>query len=425
MKLLPYWHDSAPAFASAAPGEVAGSFDVAVIGAGFTGLGAARRLAMEGRSVVVLEAETVGFGASGRNGGHLNNGLAHSFLHAREAFGPEKAAALWRAFDAGIETIERIIAEEGIDCAFRRSGKLKLASKPAHYESLARNFEAVHRSVDPDTAMLTRADLAGEVLSDSFHGGMLQRRSAMMHMGRFVAGLGEAATRRGAVIHERAPVTHRRTAGDGWELVTPRGRVRAGKVLLATGAYTTDAFPWFRRRIVPVGSFRIATRPLTEAEIAATVPGDRTYVTSLNVGNYFRLAPDNRLIWGGRARFSARCDQSSDARSGEILKASLRAIFPQLGDVAVDYCWGGLVDMTRDRFPRAGEADGVHFAMGYSGHGAQIATHMGEIIADLMTGRANRNPWADLPWPAVPGHFGRPWFLPLVGAYYRALDYLR
>jgi glycine/D-amino acid oxidase-like deaminating enzyme len=425
MKLLPYWHDSAPAFASAAPGEVAGSFDVAVIGAGFTGLGAARRLAMEGRSVVVLEAETVGFGASGRNGGHLNNGLAHSFLHAREAFGPEKAAALWRAFDAGIETIERIIAEEGIDCAFRRSGKLKLASKPAHYESLARNFEAIHRSVDPDTAMLTRADLAGEVLSDSFHGGMLQRRSAMMHMGRFVAGLGEAAVRRGAVIFERAPVTERRTAGDGWELVTPRGRVRAAKVLLATGAYTTDAFPWFRRRIVPVGSFLIATRPLTEAEIAATVPGDRTYVTSLNVGNYFRLAPDRRLIWGGRARFSARTDQSSDARSGAILKASLRAIFPQLGDIAVDHCWGGLVDMTRDRFPRAGEADGVHFAMGYSGHGAQIATHMGEIIADLMTGRTIRNPWADLPWPAVPGHFGRPWFLPLVGAYYRALDYIR
>ena len=161
--------------------------------------------------------------------------------------------------------------------------------------------------------MLTRADLAGEVLSDSFHGGMLQRRSAMMHMGRFVAGLGEAAVRRGAVIFERAPVTERRTAGDGWELVTPRGRVRAAKVLLATGAYTTDAFPWFRRRIVPVGSFLIATRPLTEAEIAATVPGDRTYVTSLNVGNYFRLTPDRRLIWGGRARFSARSDQSSDA----------------------------------------------------------------------------------------------------------------
>lgn len=422
MKHLAYWQDSAPAFASAAQGEVAGSYDVAVIGAGFTGLGAARRLAMAGRSVVVLEAETVGFGASGRNGGHLNNGMAHSYLHACETLGREKAAALWRAYDDGIATIERIIAEEGIDCAFRRSGKLKLAAKPAHYESLARNFEAIHASVDPDTAMLTRADLAHEVVSESFHGGMLQRRSAMMHMGRFVAGLGEAAARRGAVIHEHAPVTARRPAGEGWDLVTPRGQVRARKVLLATGAYTTEAFPWFRRRIVPVGSFLIATRPLSEAEIAGTMPGDRTCVTSLNVGNYFRLAPDRRLIWGGRARFSARSDQQSDAKSGEILKASLRATFPQLGDVAVDYCWGGLVDMTRDRLPRAGEAEGVHFAMGYSGHGAQIATHMGEIMADVMTGRAERNPLADLPWPSVPGHLGRPWFLPLVGAYYRALD---
>jgi glycine/D-amino acid oxidase-like deaminating enzyme len=425
MQYRSYWHDSAAPFASAMRGGVAGDYDVAVIGAGFTGLGAARRLAMEGRSVVVLEAETAGFGASGRNGGHLNNGIAHSFVHACETYGQAKAVELWRAFDDGIATIERIIGEEGIDCAFRRSGKLKLASKPTHVAALARNCDAIARLADPDVAMLSRADLATEIASDDFHGGMLQRRSAMMHMGRFVAGLAEAAARRGAAIYEHAPVTARMASARGWELVTPRGRVRAGKVLLATGAYTTPAFPFFRRRIVPVGSFLIATRPLNEAEIAATLPGRRTYVTSLNVGNYFRLAPDNRLIWGGRARFSGRSDQTSDAKSGAILKASLRQTFPQLGDIEVDYCWGGLVDMTRDRFPRAGEEDGLYFAMGYSGHGAQIATHMGEIMAEQMMGREPRNPWEDLPWGAVPGHFGQPWFLPLVGAYYKTLDRLQ
>jgi glycine/D-amino acid oxidase-like deaminating enzyme len=425
MKYLSYWHDTAAPFVAAAAGPVSGRYDVAVIGAGFTGLGAARRLAMAGRSVVVLEAETVGFGASGRNGGHLNNGLAHSFLHACETFGEAKAVALYHAFDEGIETIERIVAEEGIACDFRRSGKLKLASKPAHYEGLARNFEAVHRLADPETAMLTRADLGGEVVSDAFHGGMLQRRGAMMHMGRFVAGIAAAAVRRGAVIFEQAPVTARRASGTAWELETPRGRVTADKVVLATGAYTTAAFPYFRRRIVPVGSFLIATRPLTAAEIAATVPGGRTYVNSLNIGNYFRLSPDNRLIFGGRARFSARSDQRSDAKSRAILRASLARIFPSLAEVEVEYCWGGLVDMTRDRFPRAGEADGVHFAMGYSGHGAQIATHMGEILADRITGAADRNPWEGLPWAAVPGHSGQPWFLPFVGMYYKALDIIR
>jgi glycine/D-amino acid oxidase-like deaminating enzyme len=425
MQLKSYWHDTAPAFASAARGAVSGHYDVAVVGAGFTGLGAARRLAMEGRSVVVLEAETVGFGASGRNGGHLNNGIAHSYLAAESEFGPEKARALYRAFDEGIETIERIIREEAIDCSFRRSGKLKLASKPQHYEGLAKNFEAIRRAVDPDTEMLTKADLANEVRSDAFHGGMLQKKSAMMHMGRFVTGLGEAAVRRGAIIYENAPVTALDPAGNGHALTTPKGRVTADKVLLATGAYTGAAFPYFRRRIVPVGSFIIMTRPLTEAEIAATVPGDRTYVNSLNVGNYFRLAPDRRLIWGGRARFSATSDHNSDTRSGAILKQSLLRIFPQLGDIGIDYCWGGLVDMTQDRFPRAGQAEGLYFSMGYSGHGAQLATHMGEIMADLMTGKVARNPWEGLPWPAVPGHFGKPWFLPLVGLYYKTLDRLR
>ncbi|WP_411840396.1 NAD(P)/FAD-dependent oxidoreductase [Paracoccus sp. ME4] len=422
MRQVPYWQDSATPFAGAATGPVAGDYDVAVIGAGFTGLGAARRLAMEGKSVVVLEALRVGAGASGRNGGHLNNGIAHSYPAAMERFGAEKARALYRAFDDGIATIERIIAEEGIDCGFRRSGKLKLASKASHVAGLRRNFEAVHREADPDTEWLDRATLEAEVVSDAFHGGMLQRRSAMMHMGRFVAGLADAAARRSAVIHEEALVTARTRSGAGWRLETPRGAVTAGQVVLATGAYTGDAFPWFRRRIVPVGSFIIATAPLSEAQIAASVPGDRTFVNSMNIGNYFRLTPDRRLIWGGRARFSARSDQRSDARSGAVLKAALAEVFPQLADVGIDYCWGGLVDMTADRFPRAGQADGVWFSMGYSGHGAQIATHMGEIIADRIMGRARVNPWEDLPWAAVPMHSGKPWFLPLVGMYYKMKD---
>lgn len=422
MKHVPYWQDSAPPFDGAATGPVSGDYDVAVIGAGFTGLGAARRLAMEGKSVVVLEAATVGAGASGRNGGHLNNGIAHGYPAAMARFGADKARELYRAFDAGIATIERIIAEEGIDCGFRRSGKLKLASKPGHVDGLRRNFEAVHREVDPDTAWLDRDAIRSEVVSDAFHGGMLQRKSAMMHMGQFVIGLAHAAVRRGAVVFQNARVTGRTRQGAGWRLETSRGAVTAGQVLLATGAYTGDAFPWFRRRIVPVGSFIIATEPLTEAQIAGSVPGDRTFVNSMNIGNYFRLTPDRRLIWGGRARFSARSDQRSDARSGAVLKAALAEVFPQLGDVGIDYCWGGLVDMTADRFPRAGQAEGLWFSMGYSGHGAQIATHMGEIMADRIMKRARANPWQDLPWQAVPMHSGKPWFLPLVGMYYKMKD---
>ncbi|MBB6409037.1 NAD(P)/FAD-dependent oxidoreductase [Mesorhizobium sangaii] len=421
MKFVSYWHDTAPVFSGGAQGPVEGHYDAAIIGAGFTGLAAARQLAKAGAKVAVLEAERVGWGASGRNGGHLNNGLAHSYLSAKAELGKERAIALYRALDDSVDTIEALVAEEGIDCNFRRAGKLKLASKPQHFEAIARNFEALHAEVDPDTELLSAADLKSEIGSP-FHGAMLSKKSAMMHMGRYVAGLATAAARHGAVIHENAAVTDRKQAGNRHELTTPRGRISADNVLVATGAYTTPNFSYFRRRIISVGSFIIATRPLSDAEIAATMPGNRTCVTSMNIGNYFRLSPDRRLIFGGRARFSATSDQRSDARSGQILQAGLAGIFPQLAKVEIDYCWGGLVDMTKDRFPRAGYHDGVWYAMGYSGHGAQLSTHLGMILADAMLGREDRNPLKGLEWPSIPGYSGKPWFLPMVGLYYKALD---
>ncbi|WP_207101291.1 FAD-dependent oxidoreductase [Paracoccus shandongensis] len=420
-----YWQDGVAPFAGAEAGPVEGRFDVAVIGGGFTGLNAARSLARAGVSVALLEAETVGWGASGRNGGHLNNGIAHGYGDAKAHLGTERAHALYRAYDRSIDMIEQIVAEENIACDFRRSGKLKLASKASHVAGLRANFDLIHAEVDPDTRWLDRADLAGEVGSDSFHGAMLYEKSAMIHMGRYAQGLAGAAARHGARIWEGAPMTGRARAARGWDLQTPRGRLVADRVIVATGAYgTTAPLRHFRRRIISVGSFIIATRPLTKAEVAATLPGDRTCVTSMNIGNYFRLSPDRRLIFGGRARFSARSDQKADAKSGAILRRSMTAIFPHLADVPVDYCWGGLVDMTKDRFPRAGEVDGMIYGMGYSGHGAQMSTLIGQVLADLAMGRRGTNPLEGLHWPAIPAHSGKPWFLPLVGLWFGLKDRL-
>ncbi|TMV53648.1 FAD-binding oxidoreductase, partial [Thioclava sp. BHET1] len=238
MQFRSYWHETARPFAQGQGGPVEGRFDVAVIGGGFTGLNAARKLAKEGLSVAVLEARHVGAGGSGRNGGHLNNGIAHGYADAKAHLGAERAHALYKAYDRSIDMIEDVIAEEGIDCDFRRAGKLKLASKPSHIAGLKENFELIHREVDPDTRWIERVDLVREIGSDSFHGAMLYGKSAMMHMGRYVNGLAEAASRHGAKIWEETPVIDRRRTGSGWELTTPSGKLQAERVIAATGAYS-------------------------------------------------------------------------------------------------------------------------------------------------------------------------------------------
>ncbi|WP_330647192.1 FAD-binding oxidoreductase [Thioclava sp. FTW29] len=423
-----YWHDTSTPFAHAQSGAVEGQFDVVVIGAGFTGLNAARKLAKEGVHVAVLDAAHVGAGGSGRNGGHLNNGIAHGYGDAKAHLGAEQAHRLYKAYDRSIDMIEALVAEEGIDCNFRRSGKLKLASKPSHVAGLRANFELIHREVDPETRWIERPGLAQEIGSDAFHAGMLYEKSAMMHMGRYVNGLAEACHRHGAKLWEYAPMTARRKTATGWDILTPRGTLSANRVILATGAYggvvPEAPLSYFRKRMISVGSFIIATRPLSPAEAASIAPANRTYVTSMNIGNYFRLSPDNRLIFGGRARFSARSDQASDAKSGAILRRAMLRLFPQLAPVEIDYCWGGLVGMTKDRYPRAGETDGLLYGMGYSGHGAQMSTLVGQALADMALGRAGTNPLAGLEWPTIPMYSGKPWFLPLVGMYFGLKDRL-
>ncbi len=420
MKLEPYWLDTAPAFAGGAEGPVEGRADAVVVGGGFTGLSAALALARQGADVTLLEADRVAAAASGRNGGHCNNGLAFGIDRIAGTLGLERARALYHAFDAAVDTVERLVAEEAIDCSFRRSGKIKLAAKASHYSGLARTRDLLARGIDTDTDLVPASELHREVRSRSFHGGLLFRRSAMLHVGRFGTGLAEAARRRGARIYEQAAVTGlRRLEGARHEVLSTRGAIVADSVLVATGA--AAPFPFFRRRILPVGSFVIATEPLAPGRIDGIMPARRTAVTTRHIGNYFRISPDDRLIFGGRARF-ALSDAQSDMKSGRILARVLERTFPQLGDVGIDYCWGGLLDMTRDRLPRAGQQDGLFYSMGYSGHGVQMAVHMGGMMARVMDGDEAANPWRGLPWPVVPGHAGAAWILPLVGAYYRFLD---
>lgn len=417
-----YWLASAPAFTGGAEGVVDGAVDIAIIGGGFTGLSAALALAKRGASVVLLEKGQVVGEASGRNGGQCNNGTAHDYGALSARFGKQVASAWYRAHCDAVDTVERLAREEGIDCNFTRRGRVKLAAKPAHYDKLMRAHDVLAAEVDDHVRLVPPERIREEVGSDAFHGALIQTTSAQIHPARFGVGLAEAAVRAGARIYEQSEVTGLDRVATGWRVTTARGTVNAGQVLVATGgAPAAGPFGFFRRRIVSVGSFIIATQPLDDGLIDRLLPGRRNYVTSKNIGNYFRLTADNRLIFGGRARF-AISDPRSDQKSGQILEQTLGEIFPALKGVGIDHMWGGMVDLTADRLPRAGEQDGLYYSMGYSGHGVQMATHMGKQMARVMSGEPDANPWADLDWPSVPGHFGKPWFLPLVGLWYKWQD---
>ncbi|MDU1574693.1 MAG: FAD-binding oxidoreductase [Pantoea sp.] len=422
MKLESFWQATAPSFHGAAEGSLPSRADVVVIGGGFTGVSAALNLARSGLDVVLLEGGEVMSQASARNGGHCNTGVAQNFASLVASQGIEKATRFYRAYDDAVSYVEQLVRDEQIDCDFRLCGKLKLASKASHFAGLREAWELMRRTVDPEIELLDQTAIRREVDSDAFHGGLLQKRGGQMHMGKFGIGLAEAAARSGAKIFPHHAVTGL-TRLDGYRhrVQTARGEILADKVLMATGCSNVGPFRWFQRRIVPVGSFIVVTAPLGDALIRQVLPQDRTYVTSLNLGNYFRTTADRRLVFGGRARFAVS-NPTSDSRSGEILQATLASLFPPLAQASIDYCWGGMVDMSADRLPHAGEHDGVFYSMGYSGHGTQMSVWMGAVMADLIAEKSNRNPWQRDAWPALPGYHGKPWFLPLAGLYYKAKD---
>jgi glycine/D-amino acid oxidase-like deaminating enzyme len=425
MKFTPYWLDTSTPGPDRSTTEVGGSVDVAVVGAGLTGLSAALHLARKGASVAVIERDTVAFGASGRNGGMATTGLSIGFRDAIARYGFESASAMFLAYNDAIDSVEKLVGEEGIDCDFARTGKMTLAAKPGHYDGLQKTHDVLAERLGYETQMVAKSGLRSEIASDFYHGAMVDPKGAGLHVGKFTRGLGESAARLGAQIHEKASVEQvRRLGGTKHDVVTSRGTLQADQVLVATSGYTTRPFRWQQLRIAPVGSFIIVTEPLAKEVCDQLMPNRRMASDTKNLLYYFRITPDHRLLFGGRARF-AMSSPESDEKSGRILQKAMVSVFPQLADTRVDYCWGGLVDMSMDRMVHAGEHDGLHYSLGYSGHGVQMATYMGKQMAEYMNGSLDANPWRDLTFKRIPGHVGPPWFLPFAGAYYKALDVIR
>ncbi|HEY1271636.1 MAG TPA: FAD-binding oxidoreductase [Terriglobales bacterium] len=403
--------------------------DVAVLGAGFTGLSAARTLARLGAQVAVLEAESIGWGASSRNGGMVLTGMKLGVNELISRYGHEKTRELYAASLKSIDWVEQIVAEENIDCNFSRSGHLEVACKQKHFADYARQAEVIAREFNHQLRVVQRNDLRAEIGSDIYHGGMVDAVSAGLNPAQYVAGLARAAQRAGACIHEHCRVERIESSAKdgmpGWGLTTARGILWARDVMVATSGYTGAVTPALQKKIIPIGSYIIVTEVLPDALAHELSPRNRMIYDSKNYLYYYRLTPDRRMLFGGRAAFFPETPDSI-RRSAEILRGGMIGVYPQMRDIRVDYVWGGTLDFAFDIMPHAGKIDGMYYAVGYAGHGVAMATYLGHKIAEYISTGHDENPYAGMPFPGAPlGLYkGNPWFLPLAGMYYKFLDWI-
>jgi len=394
--------------------------DVAIVGGGYTGLSAARTLARRGAAVTVVERHRVGWGASGRNGGFVLPGFQPDPDCLVRRYGVERARALFAGSLEAIGFLEGLIAEEAIDCGYSRRGAVTLAGRPGHLRDLEQSRLTLRDRFGHETVLLGPAELRGEIDSPRYHGGLLDPAAGGLHPARYCEGLAAAAARAGATIVEGVEVLGLDRSKGRATLATSAGPLRAAEVLVATNGYTGPAFPGLRRRVVPVGSYVIATARLEPSVGRGLLPRARVMIDTWNLLHYFRLSDDGRLVFGGRASFTP----TSVERSARILATAMRKVFPPLAQVPIEFAWAGKVCFARDRMPHAGRLDGVHYALGYAGHGVALATWLGARMGEALAG------WGAIPdltgnrLGAIPLYGGTPWFLPAVGGYYRLRDWL-
>jgi len=419
-----YWHDTVEMPSGHETNPLPEKVDIAVIGSGYTGLTAALTLARHGASVAVLEAKTIGWGASSRNGGMVLTGLKISMQTAIKRYGRDIARRLFQCSLDSIDTVEQICKEEGIDCGFARTGHLLAANKPKYYDLLAEEVEFMAKEFNHAVRLVPRGEQREEIGTDLYHGVLVDEVSAGINPAQFVAGLASAAEKAGATLHAQARVTKIEHGAKRFFIQTGRGNLQAENVFVATNGYIDSSTPELRRKIMPIGSFIIATEPLPDELAHELSPHNRMIFDFKHFLNYFRLSDDNRMIFGGRAAFFPE-NEKTVRQSADILRREMIEVYPQLRDVEVEYAWGGTLGFTFDLMPHAGEVDGVFYALGYGGHGVAMGTYLGQAVAEAMLdGTIKKNPFAAFPFPGAPLglYWQNPWFLPFVGFWHRFLD---
>lgn len=417
-----YWLDDMPQ-PPALPVQPLESVDVAIIGSGYTGLHAAIETVRGKRSTMVLDAQDPGWGCSTRNGGQISTSIKPSLEKLTGRFGRERARAIRREGESALDWIEEFITSEALDCDFRRKGRYHAAHTPAHYETLARQADILARDEGVQVHTVSRSEQRRELGSDGYYGGVVFARHASINPARYHRALLSTAISAGAHVVGHCAVTKIQRQAGSFLLTTEKGSVNARDVIVATNGYTGNLTPWLKRRVIPIGSYMIATEPLPRELVTELFPTDRIASDTCKVIYYYRTSPDGRrVLFGGRVSAT----ETDTQVSGPRLFADMCRIFPQLASYAITHSWMGTVAYTFDELAHTGIHDGVHYAMGYCGSGVSMASYLGKRLGQKVLGLPEgKTAFDGLPHPTRPFYTGNPWFLPATVAWYRRLDRLQ
>ncbi len=395
--------------------------DVAIVGAGYTGLSAAITLARAGRSVQVFDKQKPGEGASTRNGGITSGNLRPSSAKLASRFGAPRAAAIIEEGKTAREDLYRFIAEEKIDCDFALVGRFAGASAARDYERLARDADGLNRDFGIEAYAVPRADQHDYLGTQFYHGGSVRMDIGGIHPAKLHAGMLRVALDSGAVIHGETAVTAIKPEGAQHRVTTARGSTLARDVLTATNGYTDQSDRWLRRRLVPVRSRIIATAPISPNLMGELMPRRMMVSETRQLHYYYRPSPDGtRILFGGRDG-TIKGDPQWPVAS---LRRAMLDIFPVLEETPLEHSWFGHVAMNRDMVPRIFAHGGKRYAAGYCGSGTVWARWAGQKAAQQILGADGASSLDMRPPAAVPLFNGTPWFMPAVFAWMTTQDRL-
>jgi glycine/D-amino acid oxidase-like deaminating enzyme len=420
-KSEPYWWKDAPR-PHIPPAALPSEVDVLVVGAGYTGLVAARETALGGRATLAIDAESAGWGCSSRNGGQVSTSIKPSFASLSGRHNEATAFAIRKEGLNALDYIDALIRGEKLDCDWRRTGRFHAAHNRRQYDALAKAAAGQPKGLEVPIEMVPKAEQHREIATDLYHGGAVHALTGALHPGKYHLELLRLARAAGVQVVDHCKAIAIERDGAKFRVRTAKGTVLARDVVLATNGYSGPLSPWHRRRVIPIGSYIIATEPRRPEEMTTLIPNDRMVSDTRRVVFYYRLSPDRRsMLVGGRVAYL----ESNPLISAPRLHRCMTRIFPSLADAHVTHSWMGFVAYTFDTLPHVGQQDGIHYAMGYCGSGVSLATYFGMRVGQQVLGRAEGKTALDnVPFPTRPLYTGNPWFLAPSVWWYRMLDRL-